>query len=258
MEHVKRFLLILGLFLVFGIPAMAPEVFIGISVILWPIVYSVIWIAGIGHDAASNLPWTVVNPEAASWSVLFIAALFGLFMTGIRGSVAMAAFWGPMALIPTFLLWTGVAASGTHGWYGYVHDNYQSTACEMGIDGYYMSAGNTADHCVNNPNPGLALPTFVTNYPSGKILEVIPYGGTVSSGSAAAPSADADELLRTLDQQIIGQQVNDKLDKIDQFQKDTGLTGVDSLITKLATQGCKTKVTTSADGTTQMIESICE
>lgn len=170
-EHLKQ---TLGWFVVLAIallPALAPEIFIVLSVIGWGITYIYLLFAGIGSDPSNTLPWIVADPHQHTWAILIIAMLFGL-INGIKGSVGMMAFYGPMIFLPGFMVAVGLGVENEYGWDGHLRDNYYDAACEMGTNGIMLREG-LRDNCVHTPKPGRPYPVFVTDR-MGDIVSVRP------------------------------------------------------------------------------------
>ena len=155
MESLKRIAVVFGLLCLIGIPAFVPELFIGISIIAWPIAYVVIWIMSIGADPSNTVPWVVYDTSGHWFAMLIFFGMLGL-VNGGRGVLAMLLTWGPAVMLPGYLIAMGVAAENDRGWTGYMYDNYQDSACELRPNGLYDGP------CVHVPVPGLNLPIFAT------------------------------------------------------------------------------------------------
>lgn len=158
-------------FFVALIPALAPEIFIALSVIGWGITYVYLFFAGIGADVTNTLPWIVADPDRHTWGLLLLAAVFGL-INGFPGMLGMISFYGPMIFLSSFMIWVGLGVENKHGWDGHLQDNYYDAACEMGADGLRLHKG-LRDNCVHQPKDGTPYPIYITNS-MGDIVSVRP------------------------------------------------------------------------------------
>lgn len=170
-EHLKQTLGWFVFLLVVLLPALAPEIFIALSVIGWGITYVYLFFAGIGSDPTNTLPWIVADPDRYTWSILIIAMMFGL-INGVKGSLGMFFFYAPMIFLPGFMVAVGLGVENKYGWDGHVRDNYYDAACEMGSNGIMLRDG-LRDNCVHTPKPGNPYPVFVTDS-MGEVVMVKP------------------------------------------------------------------------------------
>lgn len=169
-EHLKQTLGLFLFLLIALLPALAPELFIVLSLIGWGATYAYVSIAGVGSDLTNTLPWIVADPDRYTWPLLVIAMVFGL-INGIKGSLGMAAFYGPMIFLPSFMIAVGLGVENRYGWEGHLRDNYHDAACEMGLDGRALAGGGLRDNCVHEPKSGTIYPIFVTDR-MGEVTEV--------------------------------------------------------------------------------------
>jgi hypothetical protein len=192
-EKIKNFVLILAAIIILSIPAIFPEFFIVLSIVVWPIVIFGIYVYSWFHNIHSDiLPLTIYHANDVTFyawaSETFVMMLLGMIVNGIRGIVAMFLFYAPMNALRFILIALNLAVINDHGMTGYEEDNYDS------------SCKGTSDYCTYVPKSGLALVTFKTNYDMS-IMQVIPYGKTVSdvtSGGSNTTNTDpADK--KTLD-----------------------------------------------------------
>ena len=171
LNHLKQTLGWAIFFFVVLLPAMAPEIFIAVSVIGWGITYIFLLFASIGSDPTNTLPWLVADPDRYTWFLVLLAMGFGL-LNGVRGMLGMLFFYGPMIFLPGFMVAIGLGVENTHGWDGHIRDNYYDAACEMGTDGLRLHTG-LRDNCVHAPKAGTPYPIYVTNN-NGDVVFVRP------------------------------------------------------------------------------------
>lgn len=159
-------MLIFGIVLV-AVPLWAPGAFIVIGAIGWTVAYLYIYVSSIGHDLSNTIPWMVVS-DTHFWSYLILISLFGL-IRGPMGSIALLVVWGPLIMLPAFLVTVGLGTTDPHGWEGYVSANYQNERCQTDWDAPADRHGKHPGYCIREPKPGINIPPLVTDE-WGKVL----------------------------------------------------------------------------------------
>lgn len=153
-DYIRTLVLTIGALVVFFIPVLAPEIFIALAVIAWPLIYLLIWLASFGHDLVNDLPWVVFNPDRVFWFPILMILLFVLPVFEFNRTVAMIVTWVPMVLLPGFMILVGVAIEYEDGWQKYVIDKYTNDDCRnVAING-----------CYYQPKAGNNIPSFITEY----------------------------------------------------------------------------------------------
>ena len=168
-DHIKQTMGWAIVFFIVAIPAMAPELFVGISVVGWGITYLYLLFASIGADQTNTLPWMVADPDRFTWFFLILALGVGM-LNGIRGMFGMAFFYAPLIFLPGFMVAIGLGVENKYGWDGHIRDNYYDAACEMGADGLRLHKG-LRDDCVHQPKPGTPYPIYITDS-TGDVVSV--------------------------------------------------------------------------------------
>jgi hypothetical protein len=214
-DSIKRFILITVVLFLVSLPAFAPEMFIVVSVLAWPLIMLFFIVRSFFFDLSHSLPWFVfVASDLGVGHMVGYCLVFmclGAVANGGRGAVAMLCFYGPTMLIP--VLWTALGLGVVHkgGWEGYKKDMYTDTCKDVYVPGTVYEDGIQGRDlkilCTYVPNPGLELPSF-TEDEKGGITDVVPYGGAVasrkSSQDAESPgeASPIDGVSRKLDKLI--------------------------------------------------------
>lgn len=154
-----------------GLPLLAPEAFILLSAIAWPVVYFFIWLSSFGFDPSRDIP-VVFEMASRPDNVLLLAlaAGFGLLRGG-KGVTAMVLTWAPLIFVFHFATVMGIGVEMSRD--KWIKQNYVETACHNTFTCYY------------EPKQGLILPSFTMDKIAevgGKITNVQPWPSQSSIG----------------------------------------------------------------------------
>jgi hypothetical protein len=148
-------------------PLLAPFAVVLIMPVVWAVVYFVLFIVSIGHDATNTVPWVITDPDR---SLLIYAVLLGflgwIFLRGL-GAITLIVAWLPFGALYGYMVLIGLGAYNDRGWTGYLMDNYQDNDCRM-------AGPNPSNMCMNVPKGGLKLPIFYTDM-NDNVVKTIPY-----------------------------------------------------------------------------------
>lgn len=129
------------------LPALAPEFFLMVGIIVWPCVYIGIAILSMFHSLSSDLPWIVVQSSwfAQLMLVVMVVTVFTALVFGSEALPAMLVNYIAVFFLPGWMLLVGVAVSNEDGsWIAYRQQHY-----------------NQIDCCYNYvPKPGFDIPSF--------------------------------------------------------------------------------------------------
>jgi hypothetical protein len=156
--------------IIFAIPIAAPELFLLIGSIIWPLFYIFTFIKSVSWDATKDLP---MYCGSAMTFPLFWIAITGWAMGYMRSptaGLAMLFFWGPFLMLPTFYTMVGVAVPDD--WAKYKDINYTQTTCEEQLD---KTTNKFYNLCVFVPKDGKKLPKFSEDTTNNDVHEVFPY-----------------------------------------------------------------------------------
>lgn len=159
---------------VFLIPVAAPELFLLVGSIIWPLYYFYVFINSFVFDATRDLPW---HYGAANFFILFWVVISGWatgYMRSEKAGKAMLIFWGPFLMLPTW--YTILGLSVPVDWQTYKNQNYIEVGCDKIYKKEYENTSNPFHEVCNYiPQNGKKLPRFAEDITNNHIEKTIPY-----------------------------------------------------------------------------------